>query len=259
MKDYTTIPVVSQPFGLKIRLFPHQLAMIYKMERLEQEQVVECVDSIKETRLGINADKTGFGKTYSMIGLIIRDKMLWDINIPFIIENLTIEAGGIIKKRMTKRIDKLPCTLILVSTSIIGQWKEELNNSNLSVGVIINKRDIDYIKIKECDVVLVTVNMYNSLMISFPDYAWKRFIFDEPGHIRVSGMKNIQAGFYWFVTATPNAILTHHHNCRGSMMKTIIGENWFEFESQFTGMILKNDENFSELSFQLPRISIEAF
>ena len=254
MKDYTTIPVVSQPFGLKTQLFPHQLAMIHKMERMEQEQVVECKDSIKETRLGINADQTGFGKTYSMIGLIIRDKMLWDLNVPFLIENITTEAGGIIKKRTIKRVDKLPCTVILVSTSIVGQWKKELSNSNLAVCVIINKRDIDYIDVEHCDVVLVTINTYNNLMMSFANYSWKRFIFDEPGHTRVSSMKNIQAGFYWFVTATPNAILTQHHNCRGSMMKNIIGENWVDFESQFNDMILKNDTKFTELSFQLPQI-----
>ena len=99
MKDYSNVPMIIQPQKLNIKLFPHQLAIIYKMEKLEQEQIVENGEIIKETRLGINADATGCGKTYSMIGLIVRDKMKWDLNIPFILENVISEAGGIVKKR----------------------------------------------------------------------------------------------------------------------------------------------------------------
>ena len=55
------------------------------MEKLEREQVVEreippgeqrTATIQTETRLGINADPTGYGKTLSMIGLLVRDKML---------------------------------------------------------------------------------------------------------------------------------------------------------------------------------------
>ena len=254
MKDYSNVPMIIQPPKLNIKLFPHQLAIIYQMEKLEQEQIVEYGEFIKETRLGINADATGCGKTYSMIGLIVRDKMAWDLNTPFTIENIIPEAGGIIKKRTITRLDKLPCTLILVSPSIINQWVEELGHTDLNVEIIISKKDIDCSKVEICDVVLVTVSMYNYLIMSYPNFVWKRFIFDEPGHIRVSGMKDIQAGFYWFLTATPNAIITKHYNCRGGMMKNIIGDNWEDFETQFAGMIIKNDPEFTNFSFQLPPV-----
>ena len=79
------------------------------------------------------------------------------------------------------------------------------------------------------DVVIVTTNMYNFLISITPNYAWKRFIYDEPGDVRVPGMKHVIAGFYWLVTATPKSITSKHYNCRGSMMKDIIGENWWDF------------------------------
>ena len=86
----------------------------------------------------------------------------------------------------------------------------------------------------------VSLDLYD-LIKSYSRYAWKRFIFDEPGHNKVIGMKNIQAGFYWLVTATPSHIISQHRNGRESFMKKIIGDNCNHIEDQFAGMIIKND------------------
>jgi hypothetical protein len=92
--DYNDIPIVSNPKKLKINLFRHQLASIYSMEKLEEEKKVEQLDCIKETRIGINADYTGYGKTLSMIGLIVRDKMEWNLDYPFVFEDIKTESEG---------------------------------------------------------------------------------------------------------------------------------------------------------------------
>ena len=222
------------------------------MERLEQEQLVYKSSYIKETRLGVNGDPTGFGKTYAMIGLIVRDKMEWDTDLPFVNEIINVESGGLIKTRTIKRYERLPTTLILVSSSIIGQWEQELTNTDLRFTLITNKREVEYINVEDFDVVLVTTSMYNNLIMSYRGHAWKRFIFDEPGHTRVTSMKEIQAGFIWFVTATPNSIITKHSGCRNSMIKTIIGENECECVGQFDDITIKNDINFVKLSFEMP-------
>lgn len=252
MEDYDNIPLVIQPQNLRKKLFKHQLASIYQMEIIERKQMIEYDNIIKETRIGVNADPTGYGKTLSMIGLICRDKMEWNLEVPFVQEIITTESCGLIKNRKIKRYDKLPTTLILVSPSIVSQWEQELSHTNLKFKVVASRHDVDNIKVENCDVVIVTVSMYNNLAMSYSRYAWKRFIFDEPGHIRVSGMKDINVGFCWFVTATPEAISLHHRNCRGSFMKKIIGDGWLKFEEQFKGMILKNELDFVYASFDMP-------
>lgn len=252
MNDYDNIPTVTQPQNLRINLFKHQLASIYKMETLEREQIVEYESSIKETRLGIIADQTGYGKTLTVIGLIIRDKMEWQLDVPFVQEYVTTEAAGLIRNREIKRYDRLPTTLILVSPSIVSQWEKEFAHTDLHVEVIASRRDVDNIDVENCDVVIVTASMFNNLVMSYSKCAWKRFIFDEPGHLRVSGMKELHAGFYWLVTATPEAITVQHRNCRGSFMKKVIGDGWAKFEEQFEGMILKNDIEFVQASFDMP-------
>ena len=250
--------MVSQPKRLRIKLFNHQLASIYQMEKFEKEQRVEPHSIPRdatvqiETKLGINADPTGYGKTLSMIGLIIRDKMSWNMDTPFTSERIVTESAGLVRSRTTMRYTRLPSSLILVSPSILVQWQRELSHTDLCVGTVVTKKDVDSINAEECDVVLITTSMYNYLVRSYPKHAWKRLIFDEPGHARVSGMKEVRAGFYWFVTATPNAINVRHRNCRGSFMKKIIGDNWCDFESQFEHFILRNDENFVKSSFTIP-------
>jgi hypothetical protein len=252
MCDYESVPTVTQPANLKTMLFRHQLASIYEMERLEREQMIEQADNIKETRLGINGDPTGYGKTLSMIGLICRDKMEWNTDVPFVQEHITTEAAGLVRNREIARYDRLSTTLILVSPSIMSQWEKELIACDLRVQVVATKQDLDRIEVIDSDVVVVSVPMFNSLVISYSRFAWKRFIFDEPGHVRVSGMKGLTAGFYWFVTATPEAITSKHRNCRGSFMRKIIGDGWTKFDEQFSGMILKNDIGFVQASFEMP-------
>jgi hypothetical protein len=251
---YDNIAFVSQPDNMKITLFRHQLASIYKMEELEREQIIQGDNFVKESKIGINADIAGYGKTYSMIGLIVRNKMEWDTNIPYVSERIIVESNGLVIKRIFDRYQKISPTLILTSSSIINQWKKEIDNTNLKVVVISTRKDVDNVKVESYDVVLVTVSMYNDLIKCYSKYAWKRFIFDEPGHTKVTSMREIKAGFVWFVTASPNSIKSYHQSCRGSMIQKIIGNNLIEsIENQFDGLIIRNDPEFVKLSFDMPK------
>lgn len=251
--DFGNIKLVPQPPNLDVSLYPHQLAMIYQMEKLECNNIISKDTYTKETKIGVNADLTGYGKTLSMIGLIIRDKMEWDLNIPFVFEQIVLQAKGRIKNYYNIRLIKLPTTLILVSQTIIGQWENELSKSKLKFNSIKTKKDIESIKVENFDVILVIPSMYNKLILTYKDYAWKRFIFDEPGNLKVSGMKELFANFYWFVTATPNSITTLHSNCNGSFMKEILDNRWTPFEDIFADIILKNNIDFVKSSFSMPK------
>jgi len=254
--DYNSFPRVTQPPNIKVKLFRHQLVSIYRMEQLEQNKFIETPNYIKETKLGINADLAGYGKTYSILGLIDRNKMEWDIQTKYITEKITTGFGNLIRTHIYEKFIKLPTNLILVSSSILNQWKKEISNTKLSVVAITKKRDIDHILVENYDIVLVIPSMYNLLIQSYSKYAWKRFIFDEPGHLRVSGMKHVQAGFYWFLTSTPNSIIPYHQACRNSMMQKIIQNavNKQEtFEVFFSDIIIKNNTDFVKASFAMPQ------
>ena len=83
----TEYPIVPQPENFSRSLFDHQKTSIYEMEEFERERTVN-INSVYnlETNFGIQADPTGYGKTASMVGLIVRDSMSWDLDTPQVIE-----------------------------------------------------------------------------------------------------------------------------------------------------------------------------
>ena len=249
--------MVSQPHGLKVTLFNHQLASIYKMENLEETKIIETEDYIKHTKMGINSDLTGFGKTLAIIGLIIRDKMEWNLDFPHTYESVVSDSRGLVKTYTTKRFDRLKPNLILVSQSIIGQWENELKKSELQFTSIISNKDIEKLSFEDIDnldVILVSPSFYNKIAVIYSKFAWKRFIFDEPGNLRIANMQQIQAGFYWFITATPLSIYNNHRNCKGSFMRDLFYFNNFNNDNEIflKDITIQNDEEFVRESFEMP-------
>jgi hypothetical protein len=256
MNHYDNVKTVPQPRNLKVELYPHQLASIYRMEMLEQDKLaINTEEVIRETIIGILADQTGYGKTLSIIGLIVRDRMVWDLKIPHTFRKTRFQAGGMIKNHSIKWYDKIPTTLILSSNSILHQWETELGYSDLICTTVKTRKHILDLEPENYDVILVTPGMYNKLTSIHSDIAWKRFIFDEPGQLKIPKMKTVTAGFYWFISATPNDIVNLNRNCRNGFMKSIIESAlWHEggLEYIYSDMIIRNEQAFVKASFEMP-------
>jgi hypothetical protein len=250
--SFQDIPVIYQPKELKVNLYRHQLASIYQMEKRESDKQIIENNVIIDTNIGVNADSTGYGKTLSMVTLVYRDKMKWDMKIPFSQTVITTFASGRIKKTVKEDYNKLDVTLVLASHSIISQWYEEFKKTSVSVKMITTKKEIDTTNINNYDAILVTPTMYNILVSKYAKLAWKRFIFDEPGHIKVTAMKKIVAGFNWLVTATPDAIISKHRSCRNSFMYDLIGNYCCSFSDVFSYLLVKNNDEFIKQSFLMP-------
>jgi len=197
-------------------------------------------------------DYTVTHNTLSVATLVLRDKMDWDMDMPYAQEIINTESAGLICNRVINRYIKINATLVLIDQSIVQQWTEEIGVVNLRCKSITTKNDIKNLNLENIDIVLVVPTMYNKLVSYYTKYAWKRFIFDEPGHIRVPDMKEVIAGFYWFVTATPSSICSLHRGCRRSFIKDIIGQGLWDFDCIFEGMVVKNDSVFVKESFAMP-------
>lgn len=258
MDDFENINIVDQPRELKINLYRHQLASIYKMEELERTKKVIIPENLTEynTHIGIYCDIAGYGKTLSMIGLLVRDEMEWNLNELYYIENIKSKSNGLIIKKVYEAYAKINTTLIVTNQTIITQWYKDLTNyTDLTVGLVTNVRSADNIIAENFDIVLVNSTMYNRLITRYNDFAWKRFIFDEPGHVKIPGMKKIISNFYWFITATPDLILNLYGKCRTTFMYDIIdGNNNYRhgFLESFKYFLIKNDDNFVMQSFSMP-------
>ena len=245
------ILMVQQPESFKINLFPHQLASIYSMEQLETQVRQTVKDTPSQTvsyttQIGVLADIPGYGKTASIIGLLVRDNMEWDNQLPYIRTTIVSQANGRRTTTTINKYDKLNCNLVLVSPNILHQWVAELNKTQLRYLAISKKAQLVDLDPSKYDVIVVIPSVYNLTVLNSQNLAWKRFIFDEPSNMRVLHMASIQAGFVWFITATPHNITGKHNNCKSTFMSEIGFFEWCE------SVIVQNKPEFIEQSFKMP-------
>lgn len=235
--------------SINIPLFPHQNTSVRDLEKLEREKRRDIGNKYIEMTMGVFGDLPGFGKSLSLVALIDRDKMFWDLETPFEYEE--IEAFGPSSTYITKRKikkERLDCTFIVASTSIIGQWEKEMKRAGKIRCHTITKRAHMNIDPNDYHTILCSDAMYNTFVEKFEDYAWKRFIFDEAASTHIPSMKSVYAGFYWFVTATfPN--LSKIRGRKQHFLKSIfstISPLTFEY------MLVKNDDEYVKRSYSIP-------
>lgn len=215
---------IEQPVEVSATLYPHQLKSVGDMERFEEKRGIELNDClpnpgpspmplglcasqihnrkrqgstrILKRRFGVQADPVGYGKTLSMVTLIARDKMNFDVSRSYEIH--TTQRNPLYEWDYTCRIPKIPITLVLASSSCINQWLDDFNKTNLQVLVVRNKKTIRdwWSRVRstaepvfEYDVILVVPSMFNILLRKNRLVCWKRFIYDEPAHVSVPAME----------------------------------------------------------------------
>ncbi len=240
----------EQPDGLRIKLFPHQLASIRDMERLEHAKKITTNEYSMDSTIGILGDIPGYGKSFSVVGLILRDNMEWDEKQPFKMTQ-TVSEGYMGMSRLTKTIEKhrLRSTLIIASTSIIAQWENYFSYTDLEITTITNKFDIEALDVPdEYDVIICSPARYNEFVKKFAEYAWKRIIFDEASSTHIPTMEVAYAGFYWMVSATYGELL-YLRNRRRNFLSNM----FYNFSYEMLNMILiKNEDTFVKNSFRMP-------
>lgn len=238
---------ISQP-DMKRSLFPHQLRNIFNMEEIEKNRKIIVKNGYFKTKLGILADKTGYGKTACIVGLMVRDKKPWDLDKIYNHKDISqFSQNNVVIYKTIKTYKKIKSNLVLVPSTILSQWEEELGYSNLKF-ICINQLSKISINIENYDVVVVTTKIFNKFININRNIAWKRFIFDEPGNIKVTSMNEVIADFYWFITATIGKIYPLHEKCGNSFMRSFISGYNFEWIN-IQNLVIRNMDEYLEKSF----------
>lgn len=233
----------------KIILYPHQVESIKNMEAFEQTKTRVVNNKIIRSKIGINSDITGYGKTISIIGLIIRDRMSWNMKTDYSEKTTNLYASGNILEVLSSKRKRLSQTLILVGSSMLHQWKEEFKKTNLRVYDVNTEMKVKDLIIKNYDVILVIPTFIKQLDFRFHGNIWKRFVFDEPSNIILPTGVEIKAGFTWFVTATPNLIWNFQNRRKNIFMRNFCKDIFFFVDH----ISVKNDEEFTRASFAMPK------
>jgi len=253
-KKWESYARIEQPSDISITLFPHQLVTVHNMEELERLRKIKKDEStIFLSDFGILGDIPGYGKSFSIVSLILRDKMPWDIKKPN--EKADIYTYNSCLKVVSKtRKTRVRANLLVVSPTLVEQWKEYFSFVKpglLKLKEVSHTKDIEDIDPDQWDVILCSSTRYNELIGHIGNHlVWKRFIFDEAGSTHIAGMKSIQAGFVWFVTATYDQLM----RCIGNgshYMKVFFNNINFDILPYF---VIRNDIEFVRHSFKMPDV-----
>lgn len=241
---------VLQPASMSKILYPHQLRAVAMMEKREREKRISAENFCVYTNVSIFGDLAGYGKTVALVALMLRDKMEWDLREPFVVSNISnIYGNGSIIKKSLLRFQKIETSLVVASTSILKQWSDEIFATPLTQVIITTRKKLDSLEPTLYDIVLCSPSLYNYLVNKYPNYAWKRFIYDEPTQTKIPAMRCIVSGFIWFVSATPIQLLYQNHNNHNFLQSLF--SNCMDYHI-FQNLIVKNDDEFVKQSFQLP-------
>lgn len=245
---------ILQPETITVSLYEHQKRSVFLMERMEESKLgITPLNSpyTLETSIGIYADKAGYGKTLGILALISRDKMQWDISSPYISQKIKSFSDSKIKKIVSETRRKINTTLILVSSSILKQWEQEVKKTSLTFLSVSTSRTAQTAP-DSYNIVLITPTFFNDYVLS-QNVAFKRFIFDEPSTLRVCAMKTVFAGFIWLISATPYSISHNHRKCRQSFMYNLTFD--WNYNNIIEHIIIKNSDEFIDSSYTLPSMS----
>jgi len=254
MEQWDHYQRIEQPTDLRIKLFPHQLVTVYNMEQLERlRKIKKTDDTFFMTDFGILGDIPGYGKSFSVVSLILRDKMMWDISKRN--EKTDIYTYNsclkVVEKTMKTRVR---ANLLVVSPTLVEQWKEYFSfvkDGALSLKEVSSKKDLEDLNPNEWDVVLCSSNRYNELISTVGSHrVWKRFIFDEAGSTHITSMRSIQAGFVWFITATYEQLM----RCGGTgthYMRCFFNNIDYNILPYF---VIRNNIDFVKHSFRMPDV-----
>lgn len=261
------------PFKLK----PHQLRNIYRMYKLESEELthVNLEDQIYvdadtnisyqitsfQSNAGILADPPGSGKSHTILGLIGTYKELIPKKMELTACNL-FQSGYVVRTQIPSKAHipiKINTNLLIVPQALVKQWVEYTKFTNLKVLKLATISDakepiFEHPELlEEYHLVIISINFYknhiDNMVILFSNIIVNRLIIDEPLTMSFPKFKEEsmpRALFYWLVTASYTDLVPYLHG-QINVIKKILKNIPFEYEPvQKTLMILNNSDDILE-------------
>lgn len=280
-----TDPRASHPDGINVTLKPHQLTLLkrcidYENNHIMLKQFSRVSDHVNDsdyfsTKMGVIADRVGAGKSYVVLSLVLSNNIMAK-------DSTVVKSCGlnnvIFHFKDNKRVIKT--TLLVIPHNLCNQWETYIKifSDKIKYKIINKAKTIetlveDNVNIEDYDLVVVTATFYNRmsrLFINDKTVKFQRIIFDEVDNLNIPGCSNLDANFFWFVTASYGNTLypRGHTKYESSMNKYVWYANGLKnsgfIKNLFTDlyvslprdfikvMIIKNTEAYVESSLSLP-------
>ena len=183
-----------------ITLTLHQQKLLHQMKTLEQSNYQKRQigyhddnDYFIDSKMGVLADKSGSGKSITLLSLISiqpflkKKRNIMHFNLPYVTKSYNTNY--------------INTNLLIIPKYLVSQWKELISFFNFDCYYIQNKSDLkssiyNYDQIK---LVIIIDNMFNEFTQKYnKEYSVSRIIFDQAETI--NNTSKINACFYWFIS-----------------------------------------------------------
>ena len=258
----------SQPDDIKIQLKPHQLTSIAKMAAMEAGRIAYDTPNglyeVDAVSIGILADKAGYGKTMTTLGLLASNQEI-DVQTSVVQSSFEWSIGQAfcIRKNsnyLETHVDLfLNTTLIVVKRGIVfQQWSKAISqNTTLTCIEIsterhlsIRNRELLQASIRGKNIVLVSDSVYRNFMYASELRHWKRVVVDEADDIFCPSMPDVSAKFIWFVTATPERLIKLRN--KGFIRNACPQMLFYESRLLYKFIMVRNEDSYILGSFNVP-------
>lgn len=215
--DIELLPEVSMIRMKNTTLYRHQLNAIQVMTMLEKRCNIDWEEKyVLDTTYGWFCDKVGSGKSLVILGLITSNPIL-SVDHHHQLTTVDYSCYDTVGFRLMKRhsLNFLQTNLIVVPISLYSQWVGYIQRfTDLTLFQI--KRNADAVRYCELSeesknqsqVVLVSNTAYRYLADKINRrHSFSRVIFDEVDTIDIPNTPIVNAGFYWFVTASVSNVI----------------------------------------------------
>ena len=210
-------PTVEQPTDIKIPLRNHQKAILYEMERREQElsKGMDLSGAKVFSRFSFLGDSVGVGKSLMVLGHIARLKYIPSLSsIPMLDSHSTSQMYCLYDHSFNSALREIGC-LIVVPHTLYRQWQTYMKDqTTLKCLGIQTKKVLEgegvAAKIQQADVVLVSNTLYGNLqqIVKANLFLWKRVFYDEADTLHIPSTRIApDTRFSWLISASwPNLL-----------------------------------------------------
>lgn len=255
----TTPRGICQPKNCSVKLFPHQRVSVKQMEELERTREIISGKSVLKTSFGIQGDITGYGKTLSMVTLIMRNKYSKPCQ-DFDNYYATSRYFSFECKNTYNLENNINSTLVICSPTIVSQWDDTFAYfDDAKIYVVSSKKLIKSFKNPSDYHAIIVPTSFAKVFLNsenFFDKVWKRVIYDEPDSSPISGLPHIYAGFIWLISATYLNIFDVYRMRKSSFVYDMI----IRMPSKcFNMVVIKNREAFVKKSYNIPAPILQTY
>lgn len=253
----------SEKSLIKLELFDHQLRSLSYAQYLEKTTFID-IPSLKikvMTDCALYCDPASSGKSLVMLSLIaslpnLEKKKINPVNhLSYSVPHSSI---GVMKYTSEEELHKPiePVSVIVCPTHLFEQWKDYIRSqTNLSFEFISKKDDYAGFDITLVDGILVTTTQYNELasILFTKQITVSRVIYDEVHCLKIPKSSQIEAAFYWFISASPDEVEGFVKYKKGFIANKLKELCLFQHvERKSCGLIFRNQDSLINKRIKLP-------